>query len=245
MKKSTLYISTIFCILLLTSSEVKKYESLTKPIKLIYVYDALCGWCYGFGPVINQIGNDYKDKVEIEILSGGMVLGDRIGPISNMSEYVLSAIPILEEASGVTFGQAYIELVKEGSYVSSSEKPSIALCVYKSFTSKNQIAYAHSIQKAFFIEARDINQDSVYANIATQFDLDKVEFLKRMQDTAYLNLAHAEFAKATKMGVTGYPTLLQKKENGYQVLCEGYVSYKALEKKINKAIKEENKKGSI
>lgn len=44
-----------------------------KPI-LVYCYDAYCGWCYGFSRVIKKIYEEYKDQLDFEVLSGGMIL---------------------------------------------------------------------------------------------------------------------------------------------------------------------------
>jgi len=42
---------------------------------LIYCYDAYCGWCYGFSPVIKKIAEDYKDIFDIGVFCGGMMIG--------------------------------------------------------------------------------------------------------------------------------------------------------------------------
>ncbi|HVE60446.1 MAG TPA: hypothetical protein VNA26_01410, partial [Chitinophagaceae bacterium] len=41
-----------------------------------YCYDALCGWCYGFSPVMKKIEQEYKDQVSFDVLSGGMIMPD-------------------------------------------------------------------------------------------------------------------------------------------------------------------------
>ena len=46
-----------------------------KPV-LIYCYDAYCGWCYGFSPVVKKIADNYKSRLHIEVLSGGMIIND-------------------------------------------------------------------------------------------------------------------------------------------------------------------------
>ncbi|HEY1023939.1 MAG TPA: hypothetical protein VGE26_02140 [Sphingobacteriaceae bacterium] len=38
--------------------------------KLIYVYDAWCGWCYGFTPVISAITKEFSGRLNHEVLSG-------------------------------------------------------------------------------------------------------------------------------------------------------------------------------
>ncbi len=45
--------------------------------RIIYVNDALCGWCYGFSPVITAIHEKYKDELDFEVISGGMVTGSQ------------------------------------------------------------------------------------------------------------------------------------------------------------------------
>ena len=239
MEKSILYISLLLTLIFGTSSELSHSSIKKEKMKLVYVYDPLCGWCYGFGPVAEKIEKNFNNSVEVEIISGGMVMGDRIAPIGNMADYILSAIPRLERTTGVTFGQPYIELLKEGSYVTSSEKPSVALCVYKSFKTDRTVEFAHGIQKSFFIEAKDLNQDSTYANLAATFGIDRTQFMLRMLDPMYMKLAHAEFKRAADLGVTGFPTLLQKQETGYAKLSEGYTNYESIEKYLNKYLKAE------
>jgi putative protein-disulfide isomerase len=240
MKKSILYISFALTLLSSTSSVWKKESVLknvtTETMKVLYVYDPLCGWCYGFGPVVEKIEKDFKGSVEVEIISGGMVMGDRIMPVGNMAGYILNAIPRIEKTTGIQFGQPYIDLLKEGTYVTSSEKPSVALCVYKSFTNERSVEYGHAIQTSFYKYGKDLNNDSLYGDLAADFNIDRTEFLKRMQDSTYLKQAQEEFKRATNLGVTGYPTLLLKQEKGYVKLTEGYNGYESIEKLLRKNI---------
>ena len=58
---------------------------------LIYCYDAYCGWCYGFSEVMKKIHSEYKNKLEIEVLSGGMILPEEPYHISNMAGFISKA----------------------------------------------------------------------------------------------------------------------------------------------------------
>jgi len=40
-------------------------------VKLIYYFDALCGWCFGFSPVISQLEKEFEDRLNFEVISGG------------------------------------------------------------------------------------------------------------------------------------------------------------------------------
>ena len=61
------------------------------PPVVIYCYDAYCGWCYGFSPVIKQIAEEYKDQFDIEVLSGGMIITDKPKHISVTAGYIQKA----------------------------------------------------------------------------------------------------------------------------------------------------------
>ena len=68
---------------------------MNKP-RIIYFFDTLCGWCYGFSPVIKQIADKYGDEFDFEVISGGMMMGERVQPASVMADYILNAYKTVE-----------------------------------------------------------------------------------------------------------------------------------------------------
>ncbi len=75
---------------------------------LIYIYDALCGWCYGFTPVMQQLEAAYRDKVAFDVLSGGMVPPEHAQPVRAKASYIAGAYKTVEEYTGIQFGEAYL-----------------------------------------------------------------------------------------------------------------------------------------
>ena len=71
-----------------------------KPV-LIYCYDAYCGWCYGFSPVIKKVAHEFKDQLEIDVLSGGMILPEKPTPIATIAPYIQKAYKTVEETTGI------------------------------------------------------------------------------------------------------------------------------------------------
>jgi putative protein-disulfide isomerase len=68
---------------------------------LIYCYDAYCGWCYGFSKVIKKIYSEYKNKLEFEVLSGGMILPEEPVAIGATAKYIEGAYKRVEEITGI------------------------------------------------------------------------------------------------------------------------------------------------
>ncbi len=75
---------------------------------LIYCYDAYCGWCYGFSPVIKQITAAYEKVMQTDVLSGGMILPEKPVHISASAGHILNAYKNVEDLSGIRFGEDYL-----------------------------------------------------------------------------------------------------------------------------------------
>ena len=43
-----------------TKNSTKMESDKQKPT-ILYVYDIMCGWCYGFSPVINRLYEEYNE----------------------------------------------------------------------------------------------------------------------------------------------------------------------------------------
>ena len=56
--------------------------------KILYFYDALCGWCFGFSTVIERLKSEFGHEFDFEIVSGGLSLGKKSGPIGEVSPYI-------------------------------------------------------------------------------------------------------------------------------------------------------------
>ena len=105
---------------------------------LIYCYDAYCGWCYGFSEVMKKINSAFKNKFHFEVLSGGMILPEEPVSISATAKYILHAYKRVEELTGVKFGEDYLWHIQhpdQSDWFPNSEKPAIALCVFKEYFS--------------------------------------------------------------------------------------------------------------
>jgi putative protein-disulfide isomerase len=208
-------------------------------MKIIYVYDALCGWCYGFSPVMNQFYEKHKNELSFEAVSGGMITGDRIGPIGDVASYISWAYLDVEKATGVKFGVPFLEgTLKKGTAIFSSIKPSIALSVFKTIHPEQSITFASALNKAIYYDGLEPENINAYKKLALDFNLDADDFIAKMQDSIYLQLAEADFQKSNQLGVSGFPTVFVEHNNTMYKIASGYVFLQSLEENYLK-IKQE------
>jgi putative protein-disulfide isomerase len=137
--------------------------------KLYYVFDPICGWCFGMSPSITALHEAWKDHIDFEVLSGGMVLGDRVGPIRNFAHIIQGSRARLEETTGVRFGEAFWTKLEQGDMVMGSLKPSIALAVSRDLAPGKSVEFAAAIQRAIYVEGFEPDHTEQYRALAESF----------------------------------------------------------------------------
>lgn len=222
-------LTLLLCVALNTSAQQKPSNQVT----VIYVYDALCGWCYGFSPVIQQLQQNHPD-ITIEVLSGGMITGDRIGPLIDVAPYIRSAYKDVENASGVKFGQPFLEeLFGEAQMYMTSIPAARALAAFRILQPDgNQLRFAARIQKAIYGEGMHPDDEDGFGNLVTEFGLDKARFLDVMRSDDAAKAADADMQRSSQMGVTGFPTVFVQHNNQLSIISRGYKDYASLEQSL-------------
>ena len=205
-------------------------------MKIIYCYDAYCGWCYGFSPGIRELYNEYGSKFHFEVLSGGMILPPSPVHIRATADYIYKSYPRVEALSGVRFGEDYLWHVRnpeESDWYPNSEKPAIALCILKEYHPEKQVEIASDLQSALFAEGRDLCDDEAYRHLLEKYGIPETEFYNKLHDPAYKEAAYEEFEMVKQLQVTGYPTLLvQVSEAKFYLLSRGYTEVETIKERL-------------
>ena len=209
---------------------------------LYYCYDAYCGWCYGFSPVLKKLAETYKEKFNIEVLSGGMLIGEQVMPITTIAPYIQSAYKRVESLSGVTFGEDFLWHINNpdlSDWKMNSEKPAIALCIVKEYYPHLQLAFASELQYALNYEGRDLDDEEAYRHLLEKYSIQPEVFYEKLKSELYKEMAYYEFALCKQLQVNGFPALLlQMNESKFYLLAKGYTPYEELEGRIKNVLSE-------
>lgn len=206
-----------------------------KPL-LIYCYDAYCGWCYGFSPVIKKTFEAFKDRLDFEVLSGGMIPAEHPVPIEKMAGYIAGAYKNVEEMTGIQFGEDYLWHIHNphlSDWVMSSEKPAIALSIFKDLYPADSVLFAADLQYALHYEGRDLTDDEAYRHLLHQYHIDADDFYSKLKSEEYKQKAYYDFALCKQLKVTGYPAVLvQVSEQKFYLIAKGYTTLQEMEERI-------------
>lgn len=216
-------------------SPSKEITNEAKPkLKVIYYHDTLCGWCYGFGPNLIKLEKEFKDKIEIEVISGGLFLGNRVGRIEDVAPYIKSgAYKSVEATTGVKFGDAFLnDLFGEGKIILNSLPPSIALCIVKEKFPKKGLEFAEMLLRAVYYDGINPINTEQYKAYVTQIGLDFEEFSTNMKEDKYKKMAEEEFKIFKNSIHSGMPTLVLLKDNNQLLLSNGYLGFSELKQRL-------------
>jgi putative protein-disulfide isomerase len=204
---------------------------------VIYCYDAYCGWCYGFSPIIKKIAEDYKGKLDFEVLSGGMVMPEEPTPISYTAPYIQKAYKTVESRTGIQFGKDYLWHIfnpDKSDWFPNSEKPAIAMCIFKEYHPASQVFFAADLQYALHFEGRDLTDNESYRHLLEKYQIPEEVFYEKLKDPAYKEKARYEFALVKQLKVSGFPTVfIQSSETKFYLVTRGFTEYDLLKKSID------------
>lgn len=209
---------------------------------LYYCYDAYCGWCYAFSPVLKKITETYSDSLDVEVLSGGMIIGEQVMPISKVAPYIQSSYKRVEELSGIQFGKDYLWHIQNpelSDWQMNSEKPAIALCIFKEYYPQRQMEFASDLQYALHYEGRDLDDDEAYRHLLEKYSIQPEVFYDKLKTESYKEMAYYEFALCKQLQVTGFPALLlQMNQSKFHLLAKGYTDFETLAERLENALNE-------
>ncbi len=179
-------------------------------VTLHYLFDPLCGWCYGAAPLLEAAHS--LPEVQIELHAGGLLTGANRRAISpEWRAYVLPHDRRIAELSGQPFGDGYFNgLLNDQAAVLDSEPPISAILAAQAIAGQG-LALLQRLQHAHYVEGRRIADLPVLMALAGELGLPLPQFTKAYQ-TLRGRQTHSHIAASRALlaqaGVEGFPSVL-------------------------------------
>ena len=205
-------------------------------IKLIYVMDPLCGWCYGNSTNTQKLYDKYKDVLDFEILPAGMWAGTNTRKQSKqMAGYIKKHDLQVQQVTGTSFGENYFSLIEDENIILDSEVPSRAIVTVKKQWAPQAVRFAVEVQKARYWHGKDLNKVETYLDICEDVKLEQAQFLEAFHSGSLKKATQETFLQAQNYA-SSYPSLLVQKSNKTFVVEQGYASFETIVNEINTLI---------
>ncbi|MGY0196682.1 DsbA family protein [Leptothrix sp. BB-4] len=174
---------------------------------VVYAVDVYCGWCWGFAERLAEFEAANRHRVAFTAVSGGLFVGDRVGPIAGYP-HIPGANDRIAHLTGAVFGDAYQALLADGRFEMNSLDAAAGLAALRAQAPDKAILWAHELQSAFYGRGLSLSDPQTIADIATAHGLDAPQVLADLASGAGASQAKADFALARQLGVRSYPTLM-------------------------------------
>lgn len=173
---------------------------------LHYVYDPLCGWCYGAAPLLQAAATIAGLKIELH--AGGLWLGSRRQPMGEaLRDYVRPHDQRIEALTGQHFGERYFNelLLREGCLLDSD--PPIRAVLAVTALGGDGLVMLHRIQQSHYRDGIWIGEPAFLATLAAEQGISAEEFQQvYLQAPLLQHLADSQ-GWMKRLGGQGYPTL--------------------------------------
>jgi putative protein-disulfide isomerase len=212
--------------------------------RIIYCYDAYCGWCYGFSPVIKELWIRNRNRFEFETLSGGMIPADSVKHIGQITPFIQGAYKQVEEMTGIQFGEDYLWHIfnpEQSDWYPCSDMPAIAMSVFREYHPDRTVEFASDLQYGLHFEGRDLTDREAYRHLTEKYEIPTEEFYEKLQTARYKEAAYYDFALIQQLKVTGFPIVfMQVTDAKLYMIAKGYTTLDAIEARIEKILEEMN-----
>ncbi|MBB6459031.1 DsbA family protein [Flammeovirga kamogawensis] len=192
-------------------------------MKLIYVMDPQCGWCYGNSKNIQKVYDAYKGEIDFEILVGGMWIGDQAPKGGEETNHFMKQhSPVMEEKTGALVSTEFYELSKDETYTFSSFEPALAITWVKKNAPEKLLDFISELQRAQFYFGQRFDDFKTYLTVLQNLEIDTKTFMDGWGSDEDQSDTIAEINQARHLA-NGFPSLLIDKGNGEaEELAAGY-----------------------
>ncbi|CAE6855562.1 MULTISPECIES: DsbA family protein [Paraburkholderia] len=183
---------------------------------LHYIFDPLCGWCYGAAPLVAAART--VPQLAVALHGGGMMAGpNRRTVTSEWRSHVIPHDRRIAEMSGQPFGEAYFDgLLRDQTAVMDSEPPITAVLAAEAAAGRG-LDMIHALQHAHYMQGRRIADTAVLHEVAGELGLAAEAFDAQFAHlTGPVTHNHIEASRhlLDRVGGRGFPTFALEDARG-------------------------------
>lgn len=209
-------------------------------MKLIYVGDPMCSWCYGFGKEMTAL-KAMHPNLEIEIVLGGLRAGGTELLTNEGKQFRLMHWARVETASGRPFNrEAFMKLEN---FIYDTEPVCRAVVTARRLHPKSDVlAVFRALQNAFYAQGRNTTDGKTLSEVGAEelrnqgFEISNDTFLAEFNNQATIAEARDDFNKARKLGVSSFPALLLDTGKDIVEVSPGYAHAEQLDQQLRIAM---------
>lgn len=194
---------------------------------LHYVFDPLCGWCYGAGGTVAKLAG--TPGVELRLLPSGLFCGEGARPMDDdFAAYAWSNDQRIERLTGQPFTERYRNnVLTDRQQMFDSGPATVALTAVALTAPEHELAALKAIQHARYVDGQNITAPDTLVAVLRTLGLDAAAQRLAGFDTELLDANRDRVAKAQTLlrqfGARGVPSFILENNGQRELLHAGNV----------------------
>jgi putative protein-disulfide isomerase len=157
--------------------------------------------------------------VDVHLVVGGLRTGSGAALEPTTRRYILEHWQAVTDATGQLFKR---EGALPDGFVYDTEPACRAIVTARSLAPDCAWTLLGLIQRAFYVEGRDVTLASVLVELAEQAGIPRIEFAGAFDRAEQHAATAADFTWVQDLGIAGFPTLLAERHGQLALLTNGY-----------------------
>lgn len=159
---------------------------MSAPIQITYLFDPLCGWCYGAATLLEQLVT--RPDFAVELAPTGLFAGEGARPMDDgFAAYAWSNDQRISRLSGQPFSEAYRrDVLGDRTRLFDSGPATLALTAVALTAPDREFAALKAFQLVRYVEGRDSTDISVLSDVLRAMNLPEVAARLASPDAALI-----------------------------------------------------------
>ncbi len=185
-------------------------------MKIYYLFDPLCGWCYGASATLQKLNEIYP----LTLTPTGLFYQSGRKMDADFARYAWSNDQRIEKLTGQPFSQAYLENVLQGEGEFDSANSLLALTAVQQITPEQELVVLSALQTARYVDGLDNADLAVVEQVLHKLNLSQAVPLLSEQSTQTALEQRLQFGQqlAHHCGVHGVPRLIVEKDERLHIV---------------------------
>lgn len=189
---------------------------------LYYVFDPLCGWCYGAAATVMALGR--MPDVDLRPLPSGLFSGEGARPMDDaFADYAWTNDQRIERLTGQRFTDRYRSgVLADRQQMFDSGPATVALTAVALTAPARELEALNAIQRARYIDGQDITRQDTLGDVLQTLGLERAAARLVDPDAQLLAAKRAREDEAQallgQLGARGVPVFILESDGQLQVL---------------------------
>lgn len=197
---------------------------------LYYIHDPMCSWCWGFSPVRQQLQERLPQSVHWQPLLGGLAPDSDEPMPTAMQDKLIATWQRIHQLLGTEFNH---DFWLKNEPRRSTYPACRAVLIAQTQSEQLGEAMVATIQRAYYLEARNPSDDNVLTELANGIGLDEARFRQLLNAPATQAQLEKNIHHAKSLNHDGFPSLRLVDGNQCHAITLDYTNAEPMLAEIN------------